>query len=55
MNDIEYVFTLNGDFECACAISLGDYIRAMWRSNELLEAVKVSVAAAFHNNGMSLF
>jgi hypothetical protein len=51
VNDIEFVFTLNGEFDCACAIPLGDYVRAMWKSNELLEAVKASVAAAFHNNG----
>jgi hypothetical protein len=51
MHDVEYIFTLNGELDCACAIPLGEYVRAMWKSNELLEAVKASVAAALHNNG----
>jgi nucleoside phosphorylase len=50
VHDIEFVFTLNSEFDCACAIPLGDYMSAMWeKGKELLEAVKASVSAAFNN------
>ena len=50
VHDIEFTFTLNGEFDCACAIPVGEYMSATWESGkELLEAVKASVAAAFNN------
>jgi nucleoside phosphorylase len=43
-DDVESIFTLTGELDCACAVRLGDYIREVWKTGgELLDAIKTLV------------